>query len=171
MISKGKFSKKIYLWIAKRTQLQEHPPRRSHGCQGQRQCDLSCCWHLAYQWESWLQIPSDANAWHVSVSIFGPSGKLRDVQDVKTFLSTGCMPLQIIQSCAYFSLYFGDMLWNEDLMWSTKTILNSIEDNALKFHVQVWLNGYKEKHCVRPLIFHIAWDCLLWHTNSGWFML
>jgi len=60
-------------------------------------------------------------------------------------------PEQIIKTCAYFSPYSGDISWNEDLMWLTDTILNSIEDEALKFHVQSCLDGYEEKHQVGPL--------------------
>jgi len=72
------------------------------------------------------------------IHIFGPSGKPRDVRDVRNlFVDWMHMtPAQIIRSCAYLSLYSGDLSWNEDLMWSTEMILNSIEDDTLKFRVQ-----------------------------------
>jgi len=65
-------------------------------------------------------------------------------------------PAQIIQSCTYLSLYLGDLSWNEDLMWSMEMILNSIEDDALKFRVQARLDGYEEKHHVGPLALYFT---------------
>jgi len=69
------------------------------------------------------------------IHLFGPSGKLRDVRDVRNlFVDWMHMtPAQVIQSCAYLLLYSGDLSWNKDLMWLTETILNSIEGEALKF--------------------------------------
>jgi len=90
--------------------------------------------------------------------IVGPSGQPSDVREVKNlFLDwMNVTPAQIIQLCAFFSLYSGNIIWNEDLMWSTDTILNSIEDEALKFRVQSCLEGYEEKHCVEPLTLYFT---------------
>ena len=92
------------------------------------------------------------------IRIFGPSGKPRDVRDVRNLFIDWmhATPVQIIQSCAYLSLYSGDLSWNEDLMWSMETILNSIEDDALKFRVQARLDGYEEKHRVGPLTLYFT---------------
>jgi len=82
------------------------------------------------------------------IRIFGPSGKPCDVKDVKDLFIEWMQvtPAQVIQSCDYLSLYSGDITWNQDLMWSMETILNSIEDEALKFCVQARLDGYNQKH-------------------------
>jgi len=82
------------------------------------------------------------------IRIVGPSGRPRDVREVKNLFVDWMTitPAQIIQSCAFFSLYSGGITWNEDLMWSTNTILNSIEHEALRFCVVSHLEGYKDKH-------------------------
>jgi len=65
-------------------------------------------------------------------------------------------PEQIIESCALFSLYSGNVTWNEDLIWSQDTIYNSIEDEVLKNHVCSCLEGYEAQHCVGPLALYFT---------------
>jgi len=138
------------------------------------QCNLGCHQHLAHQQESGLQIPSNTIAWHISNLHFWTQWKDKRHPRCEKLYINGCMPCLLRSSNpAPISLYSDNLLWNEDLMGLTETILNSIKDEALKFHVQVPLNGiWGEASCgTINSIFHLGWDCLLWYTNDRWFML
>ena len=62
----------------------------------------------------------------------------------------------ILKSCDYITAYTDDETWDDDLMWSTETILNSIEDEVLRKKVEASLNLYEESQKVGPLMLFIT---------------
>jgi len=92
------------------------------------------------------------------IRIFGTSGDPRDIVDHRSVFHEWMMltPEQIIKSCDCFTAYMNDDSWNDDLMWSTHTILNSIEDPNLKVKVVAKLSAYFENQRVGPLALYFT---------------
>jgi len=92
------------------------------------------------------------------IRIFGSKGAPHDIIDVKNLFVDWLQvtPEQIIESCNCFSLYTTDKTWNDDLVWSTQTILNSIEDEGLKGKVWARLERYGKINRVGPLTLYLT---------------
>jgi len=52
--------------------------------------------------------------------------------------------------------YMDDDSWDDDLMWSTHTILNLIEDPNLKVKVIAKLSAYFENQHMGPLVLYFT---------------
>jgi len=92
------------------------------------------------------------------IRIFGPGGAPHDIIDAKSLFVDWMQvtPEQIIESCNCFSLFTSDRTWNEDLVWSTQTILNSIEDDNLKSKVWARLERYDRIDRIGPLTLYLT---------------
>jgi len=92
------------------------------------------------------------------IRIFGPSGNPNDIVDYKNVFFDWMIltPELILKSCDYITAYTDDETWDDDLMWSTETILNWIKDEVLHKKVEASLNLYEESQKVGPLTLFIT---------------
>jgi len=87
------------------------------------------------------------------IRIFGPNGAPEDIIDAKSLFKDWMHVTaeQVILSCNCFSLYTDDKSWNDDLLWSHHTVMNSIEDKVLKQKVLDRLDRYGKINRTGPL--------------------
>ena len=93
-----------------------------------------------------------------TIRIFGPKGAPHDIIDAKN-LFVDWMHVtadDVIKSCNCFSLNTSDTSWNDDLWWSTQTILNSIEDPKLLLKVSDHLQRYGRINRIGPLALYLT---------------
>jgi hypothetical protein len=94
-----------------------------------------------------------------------PTGDPLNVTDLFTSWSSLEAPL-IIQSCDYYTKHGGSETYDQDLWWSYKAVLNSIEDVTLLALVNAKVNSHPKTDRTGPLAFFHLMKILVSCTPS-----